>query len=224
MQSSPNATHRRSFLGGIAASAGALFLGRWSNANAAVAPANENSVMADEWVGKIKGTYKQVFDVVGPTNVLAPAFALNFIEGTKEATNAPDSDITAVMVYRYFATGLILGDDVWAKYKLGEVLDVKDPRTSAPAVRNIAREGPPGRTGAGFEQLMSKSGVIIVACNHALTVISRMAAPKASVTPEQAKADFLAGVIPGVHRSASGVYAVNRAQQAGATYCYAATA
>ena len=222
MQASPNATHRRSFLGGIAASAGALLLGRWSDANAGV-PRAENGVMADEWVGKIKGTYKQVFDVVGPSNVLAPAFAMNFITGTKEATNAPDSDITAVMVYRYYATALMLADDVWAKYKLGEVLDVKDPRTGAHARRNIARQGPPPMPAAAFDQLMSKNGVILVACNHALTVISRTAAAKASVTPEQAQADFLAGLIPGVHRSASGVYAVNRAQQAGATYCFAGT-
>ena len=168
-------------------------------------------------------TYKQVFDVVGPSNVLAPAFAMNFITGTKEATNAPDSDITAVMVYRYYATALMLADDVWAKYKLGEVLDVKDPRTGAHALRNIARQGPPPMPAAAFDQLMSKNGVILVACNHALTVISRTAAAKASVTPEQAQADFLAGLIPGVHRSASGVYAVNRAQQAGATYCFAGT-
>ena len=46
-----------------------------------------------------------------------------------------------------------------------------------------------------------------------------MSASKAGVTPEEAKRDFLAGVIPGVHLSVNGVYAVHLAQKAGCTYC-----
>ena len=63
--------------------------------------------------------------------------------------------------------------------------------------------------------------MIFVACNMALTVFSGMAAPKAGVTADVAKKEWTANLLPGVHLSASGVYAVNRAQSAGCTYCYA---
>jgi hypothetical protein len=215
----PDSTHRRSFLGGIAASAGALIIGRWSTARAEGAPPAAPGLVADEWVSKIKGTYRQVFDVTGPGNTTAILFVLNFIDGVKEATKAPDSDITAVVVFRYLATGMIFNDAVWAKYKLGEVLGVTDPKTSAPATRNIARANIMGRPGLTYEQLAASPSVIIVACNHALNAISGWAAAKAGVSPEEAKKDFIAGVLPGVHLSSAGVYAVNRAQQAGCTYC-----
>src|SRR5262249_21258184 len=54
-------THRRSFLGRIAAGAGALMVGGWSKANAEVAALAEPPV-GDEWVAKITGKYRQVFD------------------------------------------------------------------------------------------------------------------------------------------------------------------
>ncbi|MGH9884889.1 MAG: hypothetical protein ACREBE_05150, partial [bacterium] len=96
-------TPRRGFLGGLAAGAGALVVGRWSTAGAEVASLAETSVMADEWVARIKGKYKQVFDVTTANNAFGAAFPLNFINSTKEATNAADGDITAVAVFRHFS-------------------------------------------------------------------------------------------------------------------------
>ena len=219
---SPESTHRRSFLGRIAASAGALIVGRWSAVSAEAAPLAAPGSMADEWVPKIKGTYRQVFDITGASNTTAIMFALNFIDGVKEATKAPDSEITAVVVFRYFATGMMFNDSVWAKYKLGEVAGVLDPRTNAPATRNIAQANLVGRPGLTYEKLAADGTVLFVACNHALNVISGIAAAKAGVSPEEAKKDFIAGLIPGVHLTPTGVYAVHRAQQAGCTYCHTA--
>jgi hypothetical protein len=215
-----SSTPRRGFLGGSAAGAGALLLGRWSTASAEVATLAESSVMADEWVARIKGKYKQVFDVTSASNVFGAAYPLNFINSTKEATSAPAGDIMAVAVFRHFAMPLVLNDAVWAKYKLGEILDLKDPKTNAHATRNFMKDAIPLHN-ISYAQLIARPDVVVVACNLALTVISSMAAPKAGATPEQAKKDFTAGMLPGAHLAASGVYAVNRAQQAGCTYCYA---
>ena len=210
-----NSTNRRSFLGGIAASAGALLGGRWTTARAEIAA----PAAPDEWVSKITGTYRQVFDITGPRNTTAIFFAINFIDGVKEATEAPDSEITAVVVFRYLATAMTLNDAVWAKYKLGEVLGVTDPKTNAPTNRNLGTADALAQRGVTYEQLASTPSFIMVACNHAITVISGMGAAKIGVPPEQAKKEFLAGMIPGVHLTPAGVYAVNRAQHAGCTYC-----
>ncbi len=39
--------------------------------------------------------------------------------------------------------------------------------------------------------------------------------------PEQVKKDWLSGILPGIVLLPSGVWAVNRAQEAGFTYCFA---
>ena len=221
MSESVSGTHRRSFLGGMAAGAAALVVGRLSTAGAEILASSESRVLDDAWIGKIKGKYRQVFDATAPNEGWGAAFPLNFIDSTKEALKVTDADITGITVFRHFAMPLMLNDATWAKYKIGAMLKVNDPKTNAPAVKNIFRDNIPLRPGLTYEQEMAK-GVIFVACNMALTVISGMAAPGAGVTAEQAKKDFTAGMIPGVYLAASGVYAVNRAQQAGCTYCYAA--
>src|SRR6478672_7379330 len=197
MSESVSGTHRRGFLGGMAAGAAALVVGRFSTAGAEILAASESRALDDAWIGKIKGKYRQVFDATAPNDGWGAAFPLNFIDSTKEALKVTDADITGITVFRHFAMPLMLNDATWAKYKIGAMLKVNDPKTNAPAVKNIFRDAIPLRPGLTYEQEMAK-GVIFVACNMALTVISGMAAP------------------------GSGVYAVNRAQQAGCTYCFAA--
>ncbi len=213
-------THRRGFLGSIAAGAGSLLLGGWSTANGELAALGESAAVGDEWVAKIKGKYRQVFDCTSPNEGFGAAFPLNFINSTKEALKVTDKDITPVAVFRHFAMPLMVNDSIWAKYKVGELLNVKDPKTNAFATRNIFRDNIPLYTGVTYEKLTTEHGVILVACNLALTVVSGMQAPKAGVTADQAKKEWTAGLIPGVALAASGVYAVHRAQAAGCTYCY----
>ena len=217
----PSSTPRRGFLGSMIAGAGALLVGRLSEADAEAVSLAATAAPSDAWIAKIKGKYKQVFDVTGANNTFGGAYPLNFLNSTKEATKTTDANMTAVNVFRHFAMPMTLNDAVWAKYHLGEIVDVKDPKTNAPALRNIFHENIPLYPGMTLARIMNERGVIVVACNLALTVISGMAASKAEVSPEQAKKEFEAGLLPGVHLAASGVYAVNRAQQAGCTYCFA---
>ena len=217
MSHTDSRTPRRGFLGGVAGGAAALLVARVSSASAEVR--SLTAPPSDAWIAKIKGKYRQVFDNTSPNDGWGAAFPLNFIDSTKEATKATDADITAVSVFRHFSMPLLLNDTVWAKYHIGAMLKVNDPKTNAPATRNIFRDAVPLRPGLTYEKIMS-SGVIFVACNLALTVISEMAAPNAKVTKEVAKKEFEAGLLPGSNLAASGVYAVNRAQQAQCTYCY----
>ena len=158
MSHTPSSTQRRGFLGGIAGGAAALVVGRWSNADpqglALTAPPS------DAWIARIKGKYRQVFDNTSPNEGWGAAFPLNFIDSTKEAMKVSENaDITAVSVFRHFAMPLLLNDAVWAKYHIGEMLNVKDPKTSAFATRNIFRDAVPLRDGLTYEKEMA-SGVI----------------------------------------------------------------
>jgi intracellular sulfur oxidation DsrE/DsrF family protein len=117
----------------------------------------------------------------------------------------------------------VFNNDIWAKYKLGEMFKIEDPATKAPALRNpyaYAKEGELRNPGSAFEKLQAR-GVIFTCCNLALTARSSAAAQRAGLPVEGAKAEWLAGMFKGVHVVPSGVLAVNRAQKKGCTYCFA---
>ena len=210
-------TPRRGFLGGIAASTAALLLNGFSSADAALPGFG---VAADEaWVGRIKGKHRQVVDCTSHDDGFGVAYGLNFIDTTKEALKLTDKDFTSVVSYRHWAMPLMLNDAMWSKYKIGEVLNITDPKTKAPATRNIFRDNILARPGLTYEQVMTTRPVIMTACNVALTVLSGIAAAKAGVSADEAKKEWTANLLTGANLVPSGVYALNRAQQTGCTYC-----
>ncbi len=215
---SSSTTPRRGFIGRIAIGAAALVAG---HATVARADAWSPAGSPDEWVHRIHGKYRQVFDATTPNGGLGAAYALNFIDSTKQAQAVGDDDVCAVLSVRHFAMPLALTDAAWAKYHIGEMIGVTDPATSAPAVRNIFRTSVMLRPGLTYEDMIAKRGVIVVACNMALGVLSGMAASKMGLDATATAAEWRASVVPGAVLVPSGVYAVNRAQQARCTYCYA---
>lgn len=213
-------TPRRHFLSGIAATAAALAIGRWSPA-AAASLADPSVGLDDSWLERITGKHKQVFDCVSANDGFGAAFALNYIDSYKAAHQLSDKDVTAVVTFRHMAMPLAVSDAIWQKYHVGEALGIKDPKTNAPATRNPYRDAIMMRPGLTYERMMADRGVIITVCNMALGALSGMTAAKAGVTPDEAKKEWTEGLLPGVVLVPSGVYAVNRAQEAGCTYCYA---
>ena len=62
-------------------------------------------------------------------------------------------------------------------------------------------------------------GTVIGACGVALRGQSRQLAANAGVSAEEALKEWTANLIPGVTVIPSGTWGVNRAQEAGCTYC-----
>ncbi|HET7585313.1 MAG TPA: hypothetical protein VFK13_10415 [Gemmatimonadaceae bacterium] len=222
-----HSTHRRSFLGRLIGGGAALALGGLGARRADAAPlaaAGSRSASWDErWLDRITGKHRQVFDAVSVGDGIVLAFAVNFLDTNKEAYSLTDKDLTAVIVARHAAIPMVFSDAIWAKYKLGEMLSITDPRTKAPAVRNIFIDRRPDEMllpGMAVD-LLQQRGVIFTCCNVALTFMSGHAAAGAGVSPEAAKDDWTRGLLDGVTIVPSGVLAVNRAQEKECTYCYA---
>ena len=220
----PSSTHRRSFLGRL--TAGTLALMGLASVDARsldAQPMLSEHGGVDDWLNGITGTYRQFFDAVTVNEGFPFSFAMTFLNTIGETYKVPDKDITAVVGLRHFAIPLAFNDSIWAKYKLGEMLKINDPVTKAPAVRNpyaYAKEGELLFPGMAFEKIQAR-GALFTVCNVALTVLSGFAAPQAGVTKEAAKQEWIAGMFKGVNIVPSGVFAVNRAQKKGCTYCYA---
>ena len=209
---------RRSFLQRLAAGT-AAFLATGGTAAAAESSRHGLAAPDDPLFARIKGKHRQVFDVTAPNDGWGPVFALTWIATTKEALGVPDSDISAVIVLRHFAMPLALNDQIWAKYHIGELINVTDPKTKTTAVRNVFHENLPLNPGLTYQKLAANPSVVLLACNKALTVLSGMAGQRIGVSADQAKREWTAGLIPGISPVASGVYGVHRAQMAGCTYC-----
>lgn len=221
MAGQSSTTARRGFLVRLAGGIAALGAG-WSTARAERIPGAEPFLHGDDpdaWTARITGKHRQVVDAVSANSGFAAAYAANFADGYKTTHKLADRDITPVIVFRHMAMPLALQDPLWAKYHIGEFLQVNDPRTNAPATRNIFRDNIALHPGLTYEKMM-QDGAVILACNLALSVLSSMTAPKAGVTPDEAKKEWQAGLIPGVVPVPSGVYAVSRAQEHECTYCF----
>ncbi|HET9984636.1 MAG TPA: twin-arginine translocation signal domain-containing protein [Longimicrobiales bacterium] len=215
--------NRRGFLGRVSAALGLALGSAALPEPARAAAASLDSPGDEEWLKKITGKHRQVYDAVSVNQGFPLGFAMNFLDTNIQGTSLTDKDLTAVVVLRHFAIPIALKDEIWAKYKLGEMFELKDPATKEAAARNYFYNPKPGDLmlpGSAYDKMLAR-GVIFPVCNVALTVISGLRAPVAGVTAEQAKAEWVAGLLPGAFPVPSGVWAVNRAQERGCTYCYA---
>ena len=223
-RSTQDSTDRRSFLGAIATGSAALAMaggGLHVAASTAVAAASDTADgFSEAWLNKITGKHKQFFDAT-TTNQFALVYAMNFLNSYNDAYKIPDDKLSAVVGLRHFAIAAAMNDEIWSKYKVGEFIQAMDSATKAPSTRNFLfhpRDGDMMFPAASIDKLAAR-GVQFTACNVALTVLSGLLAKNAGVTADAAKAEWTAGLLPGVVLVPSGVLAVNRAQEKGCTYC-----
>src|SRR5205085_2533920 len=172
-------SHRRGFLGRIAAGAAALGLGGWvAPLDAAPRPRSARDVSAnpefEAWLNKITGKHKMIYDVPEPNDGFAFAWARVFLNTTNETYGTTDGDNSVVIVLRHSGIPYAMESAMWAKYKLGEGFKIADPATKGPAVRHPLLRLKPGDApipGMGADELLAK-GVLIGVCNIALTIYS----------------------------------------------------
>jgi hypothetical protein len=217
------ATPRRSFLGKLAAGTVALGVASLTPVAACAAEKRDSTAAgkspdANDWPGALRGKHKQVVDAFAVNEGFPLAFAYTFL------LPYPVSDAsaaTAAVVLRHEAFPLALTDAMWSKYKIGKAFNIMDPATKAPAERNPFFHPAAGSLlidDMAIDKLLAR-GTVFGACNVALHVLSGKLAPNANVTADVAAKEWTAAVIPGITIIPSGTWGVNRAQEAGCTYC-----
>jgi intracellular sulfur oxidation DsrE/DsrF family protein len=210
-------TARRGFLGRIAAFAAGLTVAAPAALSAeSRVPDSSADPALDAWFGKIKGKHKAVFDTPEPNNgvvAIWPRVYLNTMAATYPG------EATAVIILRHAGIPLGMSDALWSKYKFGEMFNIKSgdsPATKNPYATITGLPIP----GLGIAELL-KSGVLVGLCDVALTVYSSGAAQKMNMDPAAVKAEWAAGLLPGVQIVPSGVLGVAHAQELGCNYIFA---
>lgn len=225
-------THRRGFLGRVAAAAAACGL---SGLGSLVAPAAAAAREAgtthttspnpefEAWLNKIVGKHKMLFDVPQPNDGFAFAWARVFLNTTNENYGTTDADNAVVIVLRHSGIPYAIQTPMWSKYKFGAAFKIDDPATKGPAVRHPLINLKPGDVpipGMGVDDLLAK-GALVGVCNIALTFNSMRLAKETGIPAETIKQEWIANLLPGVKVVPSGVIAVNRGQEKGCAYCFA---
>jgi intracellular sulfur oxidation DsrE/DsrF family protein len=198
--------------------AGATVLGLAGLASAASRAEAAPPVAGDgpDWPGKLKGRHRQVVDAYTVNDGHPLAFASTFL-----LTDAAPSSATSVVILRAEGLLVAVNSAMWEKYKIGESFKLIDPETKAPAVKNPFVNPKPGvllTDDMAVERLIGK-GAVFGACNIALHGLSKQLASNASVSADDAAKEWAANLVSGITLLPSGVWGVNRAQEAGCTYC-----
>ncbi len=223
---------RRSFLGAVAAGAAAIGLSAIPGAAKAGSfltdgIVSENDPGPDEWFNRIKGKHRIVFDATQPHELFPFAWPKVFLL-TNEATGTGAKDCSVVVVLRHAAIGYAMEDQLWEKYKFGEMFRANDPKTGKAAIRNPFWKPQPddfkipgvGPLPLGINDLQAE-GVMFCYCQTAFGVYSTVAAGAIKMNVDDVRKEWAAGLLPGIQPVPSGVWALGRAQEKGCGYIFA---
>ena len=164
----PSPTDRRAFLG-VFATLGAGAMLRIDGSAAPGAPAS------DAWLDNLKGKHRQLFDAPDPDGGTILRHVRNYLDGWRDDYGVPERDVSIIVTLYARTTPLGLQDAMWAKYQLGSAanLNLMDPTTNAPLVRNWFAHPQPGdqmgdNTPECSIEALRKRGVVFALCNNAL--------------------------------------------------------
>lgn len=175
---------------------------------------------------------KQVYDVTLINQGKFLNNVKNSLNGLHFGFDIPERQIKIAVALHGPANLINYDDAIWEKYQVGKWLDVMDPATGSPAVRNIfhlAKRGPgqPESTQDPDDphsadqdssmQTLQARGVQFLSCHTALEeqVRALIKRDKLTGSPEAIVQDMLAHVLPGVLVVASMVAAIALLQAEG---------
>ncbi len=218
---------RRSFLtrlgAGVTVAGGALAAGT-SLATAQSASTNFRPARhsQDDWMDKIPGKHRFVFDTTSPAGFgAALAYANNYLTANKSGYGLNDSDAAVVIIARHFSTPFAYNDAMWAKYgKLMPPMAVlDDPKTKARPTMNLY-------AATGYDDLPNMGttipavltrGVHFAVCDMATHFFAGMMAQGSGSTADAVYKEIVENLVSNAHMVPAGIVAVNRAQEHGYT-------
>lgn len=216
---------RRGFLSGLLKGVGALGLLAFT---APTSPEDSSdSKETDPWFNRIKGKRRMVFDVSQPHGIYPFAWTNVFLT-TNAKTGTPEKDCSVVVVLRHTAIAYAFENNLWEKYKFGELFKVTNPLDNAVAAKNpfwqpkVGDYKVPGigNIEIGINELQAR-GVMFCVCETAITSITARLAGSLNQDAAQLKKEWLNGLLPDIHLVPNGVWALGRAQEHGCGYCFA---
>jgi len=159
----------------------------------------------DDWLEKIPGKHRLVFDTTDPGGMSnATLYAGNFYTANQTGYGLQNADLAVVIVARHNSTAFAYNESIWEKY--GDTLS-----------NSIDRNKPPSKTNPNLRQLttLTGRGMNIAVCLMATTRLAGMIATAANSTQADILTELSANLLPNAHLVPAGIVAVGRAQEHG---------
>ena len=219
-ESTRASTPRRGFLRGLFASAAVL--GGGVTVPALLHATPPSHAQGDDWMRALTGKHRTVFDTAVHRNGRPLLQAKNFLDAWRDAFHVPESNVNLVLGVQAEATPLLLSDALWSRFRVGELFDVIDPATKAPATKNlftaqnVATPGliPPEQS----IEVLQKRGVRFLMCLNTLGGLAARISAAGQGPAEDVRSALVGGLLPGVITVPAMVVALAQLQERGLTY------
>jgi intracellular sulfur oxidation DsrE/DsrF family protein len=204
---------------GVAA-AGASAVSAQSSGDARWQPVRHEQ---DDWLDKIPGGHRFVFDTTTPDGMnSALLFANNYYLANQSGYGLKDSDLAVVIVARHQSTAFAYNDSIWAKYgtELSKQANFVDPKTKEPPTVNVYATTGSGSGPAGRLDSLLKRGVHLAVCQMATRAIAGTIARATGGSADSIAGELAANLLSNSHMVPAGIVVVNRAQERGYAFVY----
>jgi len=220
-------TPRRGFLSGIAAAAVAAGL-PWNDLAASPRPPMAQDDK-DAWLTKQTGAHRCLFDFPLNGAGVPLIHIYNYLETYRQAYGTTKGQVNAIGTFYFVGPSsslpLAFNDAMWAKYKVGELLNLTDPKTGKPSERNMfvaPQDGDPVLFGGAFKSAsmanLMEMGTTFLMCNNAFMIWVSQLAGAGMGTAAAIERELRANMVPGVVTVPAMVIAIEKAQSAGIAY------
>lgn len=166
----------------------------------------------DDWLDKIPGRHRLVFDTTTPDGISsALQFAGNYFTANHDGYGLEDRDLAVVIVARHYSTSLAYNDAMWTKYgkQFSELPDLAGLKINEPPAANAF---------AGRIDALIKRGVQFAVCRISSRRIAGAVAKSAGGDAGGILKELAANLVANAHLVSAGIVAVNRAQERGYSF------
>ena len=171
----------------------------------------------DGWIDRMTGS-RRVMIQTHQHFLSSLVDARNMLANGRDFYGISEADHSIAVIAHGAAIQGLLRDETWERFGLGEFSKVNDPKTGAPAIRNIYLEPLEGEPQDASVRALLQRGVVFVACNVGMKSLARKLARGGS--PDPIYAELLAGLVPGVELVPDVFVSISSAESRGVNYIY----
>ena len=172
----------------------------------------------DAWIDRMRGVDRLVFHA---HLHLAPALgaARGVLTNARDSYDVDESDNAVAVATHGPAIGGVFRDEIWERFRLGQVYGVIDENTAQGVIQNPYLRAMPDMPADATVPALMQRGVQFIACNVAMRKLARrLAGPTGDA--EATHLALLGGVVPGTIVVPDVYVALSHAQQRGVSYVY----
>jgi hypothetical protein len=209
-------TPRRTFLGTVAAAAGAALLAPHVAPRDAIAHEGPWDLA---WLGDLKGKHRQLFDVSRKIeDIPGPLHKVEtWLNAWRDVYHLEHPHVNTVIAIAGGGFPINVNDAIWAKYKIAEKWQLSEGPDKSPD-HNVFLVAPATETKRASVTELQARGTIFTQCNNALIAIAKEFAMATHGTFDDVYAELKAGLNPGVKLVPAATMLIGLAQEHGCAY------